>query len=161
MDRDPGSSGDSNETGVGPGDGGMTWPKRVALHATGPLGGDGVRFADGVVVREVGDFYLVQTMVLSLGSPTEASVCEKGRYDVLTEVPTDVATCPASLSGGWGMRIYLSGSAVHTVEESYVIGLSALVRDASHQALYRLRILGDAYDDEGLSTALFEYEPIP
>lgn len=138
------------------------WPKRVTLETPGvATESDGVRLADGAIVADGGDLNLFQAMVLSLGSPTEGSVCAKGTFTALSDIPAEVDDCPAALSGTWEQRAYLSAASVHTSEESYVIGLGLLVRDEEHTALYRLRVAGDSYDAQGVSTATFDYEPVP
>ncbi|APR88406.1 hypothetical protein A7982_13755 [Minicystis rosea] len=139
-----------------------TWPKRVTIVTeSAAQEGDGVRLADGVIVAGGGDLRLYQAMVLSLSSPTPDSLCEKGTFASLAEIPTATNACPKAYASAWGQRVYLSGSTVHTSEESYVIGLGLLVRDEDHAAVYRLRVVGDSYDMEGRSTATFDYEPVP
>jgi hypothetical protein len=138
------------------------WPKRVTLVtklATNESGG--VRLADGALVEGGRDLSLDLGRVLSLSSPTSASLCEKGKFDALEDIPTTVDTCPASLSGTWEQRTYLSAASLHTNEESSVVGLGLLMRNEEHTALYRLRIVGDSYDASGVSTATFDYEPVP
>jgi hypothetical protein len=138
------------------------WPKRVTL-ATPAVAtqSDGVQLADGAIVADGGDLNLYQAMVLSLASPTPGSLCEKGEFTALSDIPVEVDTCPAALSGTWEQRTYLSAASLHTSEESYVIGLGLLVWDEEHTALYRLRVVGDSYDGQGVSTATFDYEPVP
>jgi len=139
------------------------WPKQVTLHTDSVTGGPGIRLSDGVIVMDQGDFNLGQAMVLSLRSPTAESFCTKEKYGALADVPTEESACTGpngAQGGGWTPIVYLSGSGVHTSDESYYIGLGVLARDASHQKLYRLRILGDSYDAQGHSTATFEYEPV-
>jgi hypothetical protein len=138
-----------------------TWPKQVTLQTRQSVsvnGEDGVRLSDGVIAMGQGDFNLAVTMVLSLRSPTPESFCEKGKVSSLADVPTELGACSPGVQ--WTPGLMLSGSSVHKSEESYMIGLGALVRDASHQSLYRLRILGDSYNEQGLATATFEYEPV-
>lgn len=139
-----------------------TGPKRVTLvtRAAGNES-DGMQLADGAIVAGDGDLNLYQAMVLSLGSPTPGSLCEKGTFSALSDIPTDVDTCPAALSGTWGQRAYLGAAIVHTSEESDAIGLGLLVWNEEHTALYRLRVAGDSYDAQGVSTATFDYEPVP
>jgi hypothetical protein len=110
-----------------------------------------------------GDFNLQVAMQLRLDSPTAESFCSKDKYASLAEVPTNQDTCSSIFgeSAMWQRVFHLSGSGLHTSDESPYIGVGVLVRDASHQALYRMRILGDSYDDKGHSTATFEYEPVP
>lgn len=137
------------------------WPKRVTLVtklATDESGS--VRLADGALVEDGGDLSLDVGRVLSLSSPTSDSLCAKGTFDALEDIPTTVDTCPASLSGTWEQRTYLSAASLHTDEESSVVGLGLLVWSEDHTALYRLRVAGDSYA-AGVSTATFDYEPVP
>lgn len=139
-----------------------SWPKRVTLATqVAATESDGVRLEGGAVVADDGDLSLYQAMVLSLGSPSPGSVCAKGTFTVLGDIPAEVDTCPAALSGTWEQRAYLSAATVHPSEESTVIGLGLLVWDEEHTALYRLRVVGDSYDAQGVSTATFDYEPVP
>ena len=137
------------------------WPKRVTITTQGAMGGDGVRLADGAIVAGGGDLRLYQAMVLSLRTPAADSLCEKGTFASLEEIPTAIDACPEAYGGAWGQHAYLSASTTHTSEESYVIGLGLLVRDEDHTVVYRLRIVGDSYDIQGRSTATFDYEPVP
>jgi hypothetical protein len=140
-----------------------TWPKKVTLEAdiTMTPGGDGIRLSDGARVTGQGDFNLQAAMVLRLQSPAEESFCSKDKYASLAEVPTDQNTCSAMFgeSTMWRSFLHLSGSGPHTNDESPFVGMGVLVRDASHQALYRMRILGDSYENLHV-TATFEYEPV-
>jgi hypothetical protein len=99
--------------------------------------------------------------VLSIRSPTPDSVCEKGKFAELGDIPTEVDTCPAALSGTWEKYAYLSATTLHTSEESFVVGLGLLLRNKEHTALYRARVVGDSYDAQGMSTATIDYEPVP
>jgi hypothetical protein len=133
------------------------WPKRVTL-TTPQAGAEGerIRLSDGVIAVD-GDFGIQQAMVISLRSAAAGSFCEKGMsFASLAAIPTDVASCT-----DWSQVAYLSGTTLHTSEESYAIGVGLLVRDAQHEALYRLLILGDSYAATGVATATFEYEPVP
>lgn len=139
-----------------------TWPKRVTLVTDGAgTDSDGVELAGGTIVPGEGDLSLYQAMVLSIGSPAAESICEKGTFEALDDVPVDVDTCPAALTGTWEARAYLTAATVHPSEESTVIGLGLLVWDVDRAELYRLRIIGDSYDAQGTSTATFDYEPVP
>ncbi|WP_438003321.1 hypothetical protein WME89_31055 [Sorangium sp. So ce321] len=139
-----------------------TGPRRVTLVTpSAATESDGVRLADGAIVAGGGDLSLYQAMVLSLSSPTPGSLCAKGIFSALGDVPTEVDTCPAGLTGSWEQRTYLSGATTHTTEQSSVIGLGLLVWNADHTALYRLRVIGDSYDGQGVSTATFDVEPVP
>jgi len=139
-----------------------TWPMRVTLVTQLAANqSEGVQLADGAILAGDGDLSLDQAMVLSLSSPAPDSLCEKGTFTALSDIPTELDTCPAAASGTWGQRVYLSAAAPHTSEESNVIGLGVLVRNEEHTALYRLRVVGDSYDDQGVSTATIAYEPAP
>ncbi|MFT3769376.1 MAG: hypothetical protein QM820_28395 [Minicystis sp.] len=139
-----------------------TWPKRVTLMTKlAASENGGVRLADGTIVTSGGDLTLYQAMVLSISTPTADSLCEKGTFDALSDVPTTIDACPASLSGTWEQRAYLSAATTHGSDQSYVIGLGILVRNPDHTAMYRLRVVGDSYDSGGVSTATFDYEPVP
>ena len=68
---------------------------------------------------------------------------------------------PTAPSGTREQFAYLSATSLHTTEESYVIGLGLLLWNREHTTLYRLRVVGDSYDAQGMSTATFDYEPVP
>lgn len=136
-------------------DAGM-WPRRVTLTTLVVGEGDFVRLSDGALADD-GDLGVQQAMVISLRSATAESLCEKGpSFASLAAIPTDLASCT-----DWVPVAYLSGTSIHESDESYSIGLGLLVRDAQHEALYRLRVLGDSYEATGVATATFEYEPVP
>jgi len=137
------------------------WPRRVTLVTNhSEEGTPALKLAEGTLLAEGGDIHLALAYVLSLrGSPD--SVCEKGTFDALGDVPTDLDTCPAASSGTWGPSAYLDASWLHTQEESNVIGLGLLVWDEAHTTVYRLRVLGDSYDEQGQATVTFDYEPVP
>jgi hypothetical protein len=155
-----GSSTGATSTSTGPMS--LTWPKRIVLK-TKEIGtpSDGVLFADGTTVMGDGDLTLYSSKMLSISSPTAESVCEKGKFDALGDVPTDVGGCPAALSGTWEKFAYLSATTTHTTEESYVIGLGLLLWNADHTVMYRARVVGDSYDTAGQATATLDYEPAP
>ena len=137
-------------------------PKRVTLVTQAvATESDGFQLEDGAIVADDGDLSLYQAMVLSLASPTPGSLCAKGKFAALSDIPAEVDTCPAALSGTWEQRAYLGSATLHTSEESTVIGLGLLVWNEEHTALYRLRVVGDSYDAQGVSTATFDYEPVP
>ncbi len=141
---------------------GPEWPKRVTLVTTiAATETGGVQLADGAIVAGEGDLSLYQSKVLSIRSLTADSVCEKGTYAALGDVPTDIDACPAALSGTWENFAYLSATTLHTTEESYVIGLGLLLWNKEHMVLYRVRVVGDSYDAQGMSTATLDYEPVP
>ncbi len=160
------AAGSAGSTGAGStgstGSSGSVWPKQVTLVREAiATQSDDVQLADGAILAGDGDLNLDQAMVLSLSSPTPESLCEKGKFPTLADIPTGVDTCPGSSLGSWQKRVYLSAASLHTSEELYVIGLGLLVRNKEHTALYRLRVVGDSYDAQGVSTATFEYEPVP
>lgn len=163
VDVDTDGASASASTGAGStGTMGPTWPKRVVLvtnHVADQS--DSVELADGATIAGDADLSLYQSKVLSLRSPTPDSLCEKGKFATLGDVPTEVDTCPAALSGTWGQGAYLSATTTHTTEESMVIGLGLLLWNQEHTALYRVRVVGDSYDPQGGSTATFDYEPAP
>ncbi len=99
--------------------------------------------------------------MLSIRSPTPESICEKGNFATLGDIPTALDTCPEALSGGWENYAYLSAATLHTTEESYAAGLGLLLWNKDHTALYRLRVVGDSYDAQGVTTATLDYEPVP
>lgn len=138
------------------------WPRQVRLQ-TPEVGVESpfVLLATGEQAAEAGDLNLYQGRVLSLTSPVEASVCAKGVYDKLSDIPTDLESCPADVEGAWRKFAYLDSARIHTEAESYTIGLGLLVRDVDHTATYRMRILGDSYSAEGVATVFFEYAPLP
>ena len=138
------------------------WPRQVRLQTPGVAEDSAfVVLATGEQVAESGDLNLYQGRVLSLSSPVDASVCAKGVYDSLGDIPTDPEVCPGDVEGAWRRFAYLDSARIHTEAESYTIGLGLLVRDVGHTSVYRLRILGDSYSAEGISTVFFEYAPVP
>ncbi len=144
------------------GSGTEQWPKRITLATQGfTNASDGVQLADGAIVAGEGDLSLWMAQQLSLTSPSAGSICDKGRFATLADVPTDTDGCPGASDGAWVARVYLSASSVHTSEESYAIGLGLLLRNEEHTALYRLRVLGDSRDTQDVGTATFDYEPVP
>ncbi len=147
------------------------WPKQIALTYRwdySELGLDtrsGVRLSDGSQVSpEEADIALTQAMVLSLYTQNLSATCLKGVFASLEDIPTSLDVCPnepiGPADGDWQGRIYLSASSIHEVGESQSIGLGALLWDRPATTLYRMRLLGDSYDEEGLSTAVLEYEPV-
>lgn len=138
------------------------WPKQIRLQ-TPEVGTDSpfLVLATGEQDVAAGDLNLYQGRVLSLTSPLDASVCVKGVFDQLSDIPTDPESCPADAEGAWRRFAYLDSSRTHTEAESTAIGLGLLVRDVDRTALYRLRVLGDSYSAEGISTVLFDYAPVP
>jgi len=172
--EDPGTGGSTSpttptESEPEPGSTGTTgpaeseWPRRVTLETPGLVDpSPAIHLADGTLDDTDGDLRLHQTMVLTLRSPTAESVCTKGTFANLTDIPTTVDDCPGTPSTPvWHDFAYLSAATIHTTEESSSIGLGLLVRDAEHSTLYRMRILGDSYSaDTGRSTVTFDYEPV-
>lgn len=140
------------------------WPRRVTLETPGLVEpSPAIRLADGSLDAEAGDLRLHQTMILSLRSPTAETVCNKGTFASLADIPTSEDGCPGDpLSPVWHDFADLGGATIHTPEESSSIGLGLLIRDAGLTTLYRVRILGDSYSAEtGVSTVTFDYEPVP
>lgn len=138
------------------------WPRRVTLETPGLVEpSPAIRLADGLLDDD-GDLRLYQTMVLTLRSPTAETVCTKGTFASLADIPTSVDDCPGDpLSPVWHDYASLDAATIHTEAESNAIGLGLLVRDAELTTLYRLRILGDSYSAAtGRSTVTFDYEPV-
>ncbi|MEP7120113.1 MAG: hypothetical protein ABJE95_04345 [Byssovorax sp.] len=152
----------SSSSSTGTGTLGTTWPKRVTLLSSFAAdASDGVQLADGITVPGPGDLSLYTGKVLSISSATPDSVCNKGTFDALSDIPIELDTCAADFYKGWTNYAYLSAASVHTTEQSYAIGLGLLLRDKEHTAVYRARVVGDSFDAEGMSTATFDYEPVP
>ncbi len=98
---------------------------------------------------------LFETMVVSLRTPSPASLCPKGTFASLDAVPTGGAEC---LNGAaWSIAWVLGGSTLGADQWS---GSSTLVRDASHSTTYRLRVVGDSLAASGVALT-FDYAPIP
>lgn len=157
-----GSSTGAESTSTSTGTMGEVWPKRVTLASS--LGADqidGVLLVDGVSVAGEGDLSLFTGKMLSIRSPTPESVCAKGTFAALADVPTDIDSCPAALGGTWEYFAYLSATTLHTTEESLAAGLGLLLWNKEHTALYRARVVGDSYDAQGMSTVTLDYEPVP
>ena len=112
----------------------------------------------GELVAE-GDVRLNQTRILSLTTLLPDGVCEKGTYETIEEIPTDLESCPGSAANDWGPILYLGGASIHDESASTVGGLSALVRDDT--TVYRLRMISDSYSSDTVSTATFSYIPVP
>ena len=167
IDASSGGSSEGSATGAGSaststGTMGPMWPKRITLLSSFAADQSaGLQLSDGVIVAGEGDLSLATSKVLSVRSPTTDSVCEKGKFEALGDVPAEVDSCPGALSGTWEKFAYLSATTLHTTEESYVIGLGLLLRNKEHTALYRARVVGDSYDAQGMATATFDYEPVP
>lgn len=122
---------------------------------------DGFLLETGVLTLGSGDFFLNQSRVLSLITPTEDAICAKGHFGTFDAIPSDLEDCPAGLSGTWEGIVYLGGASIHTEAESFSAGLGGLVWDAAHAQLYRLYIVGDSYSAEGVSTVTFSFAPVP
>lgn len=121
----------------------------------------GVRFSDGSLLGpDDADLFMNQARVISLASKGAESLCEKGVFDSIDDIPTTVDECPANTSGAWNARIYLSASTNHTTSESNRIGVGLLAWNTNHTALYKLLVVGDSYDFEGVSTVTFDYERV-
>lgn len=127
----------------------------------GPAG-EGYRLSDGAVLpgTQSADFYVNTSRVLSLLSSAPETFCEKGKLATLEEISTNQAQCGLSGQSGWTSFFGLGGSGTHTEQQSTSIGQSMLVRDATHQALYRLRITGTSYL-QGVSTVRFDVARVP
>jgi hypothetical protein len=141
---------------------GEVWPKRITLVSSlGADQSDGVQLVAGVMAAGDGDLSLYTGKMLSVTSPVPESVCAKGKFDALGDVPTDLDSCPADLSGTWQHFAYLSATTLHTTEDSMVAGLGLLLWNEEHTALYRARVVGDSYDAQAMSTVTIDYEPVP
>ena len=138
-------------------------PRSVLLtnQQVGPAG-EGYRLSDGAVLpgTQSADFYVNTSRVLSLLSSAPDTFCEKGKLATLAEISTSQTQCGLSGQSGWTGFIALDGSGNHTEQQSSSIGQSMLVRDAAHQALYRLRITGTSYQ-QGVSTVRFDVARVP
>lgn len=138
-------------------------PRSVLLTnlQVGPAG-EGYRLSDGAVLpgTQSADFYVNTSRVLSLLSSAPAMFCEKGKLATLEEISTTQTQCGLSGQSGWTGFFGLDGSGTHTEQQSYSIGQSMLVRDATHQSLYRLRITGTSYLD-GVATVRFDVARVP
>ena len=142
-------------------DAGIAWPQRGVLTFSHNLSENpGIRLADGAAVIDGPDLDFYQSRVLSISTPNGARICAKGTFDSLREIPTNTDDCPGSSEATWSSRTYLSASTTHTSDESTSAGQGLLVWDKSETTLYRLRIIGDSYDAQGVSTATFDYEPV-
>ncbi len=151
----------SNDQDPTAADAGITWPQRGVMTFSHEFGENpGIRLADGSPVIDGPDLDFYQSRVLSLSSPDGERICDKGSFDTLSEIPTNTNDCPGSSSAAWSSRIYLSASTTHSEDESTSIGQGLLVWDRSETTLYRLRITGDSYNAQGVSTATFDYEPV-
>lgn len=124
--------------------------------------GEGYRLSDGVVLPsgQIADFYVNTSRVLSLLSSAPETFCEKGKLATLEEISTTQTQCGTTGQSGWSSFFGLGGSGTHTEQQSTSIGQSMLVRDATHQALYRLRITGTSYL-QGVATVRFDVARVP
>lgn len=122
---------------------------------------DGFLMETGGLTLGSGDFFLNQSRVLTLISPTSDAICVKGVFETFEEIPSDLEDCPAGLSGSWEGYVYLGGASIHTEADSLYAGLGVLMWDAAHLQLYRLQIIGDSYSAEVVSTVTFRYAPVP
>jgi hypothetical protein len=142
------------------------WPKQVTLRTRFAKESKPVRLADGAIVAAGGDVTLFHAVQLSLQSELDGEIfCPQGTFATLADVPTDEMTCPGSGSCRRTTRLFLSDGGTHGEAESMAIGLSALVRNAGGDVLYRRRVLGDSVSLNadgalGSATARFEYEPV-
>lgn len=122
---------------------------------------EGLRLSDGAVVPAGGDADLTfhQAMVMSLRSPTPASICPRGTFAALADVDAD-DDC-AGEPAGWAQFVYLDPATIHTLDESRSRGLGLVVLDRAHQARYRVRVVGDAYSADDGARVVLEHEPFP
>lgn len=136
------------------------WPRRIALRSSFGGPGDNLRLVDGTVGPQPADLRLQITRLLLLAGPGDGAVCAKGTFATLAAVPLDQAGCPSALSLGWERYLPLGAAALHGSDHSEAAGVSALVRDAGHAALYQLRVISDAYQPTE-ATVVLEYQPAP
>lgn len=137
-------------------------PRKVTLTSPSPgMRSEVLRLADGRLGAsgDLTHMFAVQNSLMP-GEPVqdETFSCPKGTFPALSDVPKDELPC--MIGGGqiedhWQDRFFYGGP-----------GDSALVRDLTLTATYRLRILAATVtkDAEGaLSSAsvTFEYEPVP
>ena len=164
-----GKTGNAGSMGAGGEASDPNAPKRATLSVSGLANvGEAVRLADGVLGADDGDVALQLAVQLSLVSPkdeSDAIFCRQGTFPTLREVPAD-QTCPGSANKRWQNKLFLSGATYHDDAQSDVIGSSALVYNAGHDTLYRIRVVGDTAGPNsdgslGVATATFEYEVIP
>jgi hypothetical protein len=140
---------------------------RVVLVSTEVGRGEGVDLPS-LAIREVAngahclaetDFCIGQAMVISLRGHDE-TFCSKGRdFARVGDIPADLDACPGSLGNAWSSIAYLGASAEHTAGESDVAGDGYLVRDRDG-TLYRMRVVSDAYDADGVAAATLDIEPV-
>tara|TARA_R110002096_G_scaffold16898_9_gene57953 strand:+ start:76057 stop:76623 length:567 start_codon:yes stop_codon:yes gene_type:complete len=137
-------------------------PARVVLtHTFEDPSASGVRFSDATLTGpEDADIFMNQAQVLSLGMFSGNSLCEKGIFESIEDIPLNLDDCPASGSGEWTPRVYLSASTIHATPESERIGLGILAWNADRTALYKLLVVGDSYNTQGVSTVSFDYERV-
>jgi hypothetical protein len=127
--------------------------------------GQGVDLASLTVVDEGRDnpdvdFFIQQAMVVSLRGQHDETFCEKGRkFTALSEIPTSTGDCPTGLGNVWSRVAYLGGSSVHA--EGFATGYGFLVRTRDRARLFRMRVVGDTYDEKGTATATLEVAPVP
>jgi hypothetical protein len=134
----------------------------ITLESRAVGHGESLRLADQRVLPDgsPADLTLYQAMMLSLRSPQARSICTKGTFAALADIPTDLGSCPADLGGEWTQHAYLSGSYQHTAAQSTITGLGLLVRDQA-QTLFRVRVLGDSYSADGVARVVLEAERVP
>ena len=117
VDASAGGTSGSSSTGAGStststGTMGLMWPKRITLLSSFAADqSDGVQLSDGVTVAGEGDLSLFTSKVLSIRLPTPDSVCEKGTFEALSDVPAEIDSCPGALSGTWENFAYSSSDA--------------------------------------------------
>jgi hypothetical protein len=108
------------------------------------------------------DFFIQQAMVVSLRGQYDDTFCPKGRdFTTLAAIPTDLGSCPSSLSKTWERTTYLGGSSAHSEAMSFVKGHGYLVRARDRVTLYKMLVLADSYAQDGTATATLDIERLP
>jgi hypothetical protein len=142
------------------------WPRRVVLSqwlpdAGGDYAHDNLGLADGVVGATPADLDVFSARSIGLDGGGPATLCEKGTFAALADVPVDPTGCPGSPGNAWQRLALFGATSLHTTEQSASTGTSMLARSAGGGPTYRLRILGDSYQASVLTTVTFDYEPVP
>ncbi len=138
------------------------WTRQVELtFSHSDKSRSSLRLDDGLIGEAQGDLELNQSRSLLLSSLSTKTLCVKGTFAFLDEIPLTTDTCPADLSGTWATHAFLTTAFQHTTQQSQVAGLGLLVQPPRQDTVYRLRVIGDAYDIEsGRSSVTFEYAPV-
>ena len=142
------------------------WPRRVVLSEWVPAAGadlahDHLRLADGVVGTEAADLTVFAARSIGIDGGAAGTLCEKGVFASLAEVPVGATDCPLSTANAWERFALFGATSRHTTEQSTSVGTSLLARSAGGGPLYRLRIVGDSYEASFATTVTFDYEPVP